>query len=483
MNDVPKMPKMPKMPKVPQVIRRILSTQYMVKKNMRYGDIPPSREAYKDSMRIALPAVAEMVSIALMGMIDTVMVGRIGAEAVAAVGLTAQPRMLFFAAFFALNVAVTAIVARNKGAGNIESARSCLRHAILLVAVLGTLAAVLAVSLANPLMLLAGAQYDTVVMAASYFRITAFAFPVQILTGTICAAQRACGNTKITMKVNVVAKVISVALNFLLIEGRFGFPRMEVDGAAWSTVIAAGVAFLLALVSVLNRDSILRISRRDNWLFDIPMLRNIGKLTSGGMFEQLALRFGFFAYARVVADLGTAEFAAHMIAMQLMGLSFTFADGIGAATTSLVGQNLGKKRPDLSIMYGKIGMRLAIACAAILSTTCILIRFHFPMMFTDDVEIIATAAGLILILACIMPLQTSQLVMGGSLRGAGDTCFVAITMLITVGLLRPILGFTLAYPLGLGLTGAWIAIIFDQLVRLIMLFSRFTRGKWIGLKL
>ena len=449
---------------------------------MRRGDIPPSKEGYANSLRIALPAVAEMVSIALMGMIDTVMVGRLGPEAVAAVGLTMQPRMLFFAVFFALNVAVTAIVARNKGSGDINAARSCLRHAIMIVVVLSTLAAIGAIMLSTPLMRLGGAQYDTIGWAASYFRITSFAFPFQILTGTICAAQRAVGNTKITMKVNVAAKVVSVLLNILLIEGRFGFPRMEVDGAALSTVIAAGVAFTLAVASILHRDSLLRVSRRDNWRFEIPMLKSIGKLTSGGMFEQLALRFGFFAYARVVADLGTADFAAHMIAMQLMGLSFTFADGISAATTSLVGQNLGKNRPDLSIMYGKIGMRLAIACAAILSAFCIFGRYHFAMIFTDDQYIVAVSAQLIFILACVMPLQTSQLVMGGSLRGAGDTRYVAITMLITVGFLRPFLGFVMAYPLGFGVIGAWVAIVFDQLARLVMLFTRFARGKWIEAK-
>lgn len=465
--------------KIPQIVRRILSTQYMVKKPMRRGDIPPSKEAYKNSLNIALPAVAEMVSIALMGMIDMVMVGRLGEEAVAAVGLTNQPRMLFLAAFFALNVAITAIVARNKGAGNMEAARSCLRHAIMLVMVFATIAAIIAIVAARPLMIFARAQHDTIDLAVSYFRITGIAFPIQILTGTICAAQRACGNTKITMKVNVIAKILSVVLNLLLIEGRLGFPRLEVNGAAWSTVIASAVAFGLALASIIHKDSLLRLTKQDSWSFELPMLKSIGKLTSGGMIEQLALRFGFFAYAIVVANLGTADFAAHMIAMQLMGLSFTFADGIGAATTSLVGQNLGKKRPDLSIMYGKIGMRMAIACAAILSTTCIIMRYHFPLLFSNDAEIIATTAGLILILAFMMPLQTAQLVMGGSLRGAGDTKYVALTMVIAVGLMRPALGFIMTYPLGWGLTGAWIAIIFDQLARLTMLFTRFTRGKWI----
>jgi Na+-driven multidrug efflux pump len=209
------------------------------------------------------------------------------------------------------------------------------------------------------------------------------------------------------------------------------------------------------------------------------MFKNIRKLASGGFVEQVALRGGFFLYALVVANLGTENFAAHLIVMQLMALSFTFADGIGIATTSLVGQNLGKKRPDLSIMYGKIGLRLAVCVATVLSITCVLIRFRFPMLFTNYYGIIETAASMILILAVAMPFQTAQIVMGGSLRGAGDTRFVAITMILTVGIIRPFGGFLLAYPLGLGLTGAWFAVVIDQIARLSMLLVRFVRGRWI----
>jgi len=451
----------------------------MVKEHNRLGDIPTSREAYKNSLRIAIPAVIEMVSISLMDMIDTAMVGRVGPQAMTAVGITGQPRMLVLSVFFALNIALTAIIARKKGAGEMEEARSCLRHGLLLNIIFGLKLTILAILFANPLMRLAGAQYDTIYEAATYFRITNIVLVPQILTMTICVAQRAIGNTKVALKVNVAAKIVSVVLNFLLIEGRFGFPRMEVEGVAWARTIAALVAFSLAFASILHKDSPLRISLRDRWMPEKLMLKSVSRLTANGMLEQVSLRFGFFAYARVIANLGTEEFAAHIIAMQLMVLSFTFADGIGAATTSLVGQNLGKKRPDLSSMYGKIGMRLAIICAAVLSTLCILFRFQFAAWFTDYPDIVVTAGGLILILACILPLQTSQLVLGGSLRGAGDTRYVALTMLIAVGIMRPLLGFLFVVPFGFGLTGAWVAMIFDQGARLIMLFTRFASGKWM----
>ena len=469
--------------KLPMFIRRLVSTEYMIKEHMRRGEITPSKEAYTQSARIAAPAVAEMVSIAIMGMLDMIMVAGLGREAVAAIGLTNQPRMIFFAVFFALNMAVTAIVARNKGAGDDEAARSCLRHAMMLVVVGATILTILAVVLARPMMLLAGAQSDTIGMATSYFRITGYGLIFAIMSGTICAAQRAAGNTKITMQVNITANVVKVIFNFLLISGRFGFPRLEVNGAAISLIIAHVISCGLALASILRKNAYLRISHKDNWRLNIPMLKSIGRLTAGGMMEQVAMRVGFFLYARVIAGLGTLEAAAHFVAMQFMNLSFTFADGIGVATTALVGQNLGKRRPDLSIMYGKIGMRMAWMVAAVLSTTAILTRYQFPIIFGNDPEIVPIVAGVMVVIACILPFQTSQIVMAGSLRGAGDNRFVAMTMLIAVAVLRPLTGFLFTYPMGWGLIGAWVAIIIDQGVRLAMLYTRFARGKWITARL
>jgi len=455
----------------------------MVKPENRVGEIPNSREAYKNSLRIAIPAVIEMVSISLMDMIDTMMVSRVSPQAMTAVGITGQPRMLVLSIFFALNIALTAIIARRKGAGEMDEARSCLRHGLLINLLLGLKITFFAFLFAPQLMGLAGAQYDTIYEATSYFRITNLVLVPQIMTMTICASQRAIGNTKVALKVNATAKVVSVVLNFLLIEGRFFFSRLEVDGVAYARSIAALVAFGLALWSILRKDAELRIRMKDRWWFDRPMAKNIGRLTSNGMLEQVSVRFGFFFYARVIANLGTDAFSAHIIAMQLMVLSFTFADGIGAATTALVGQNLGKKRPDLSSMYGKIGMRLAIIVAAGLSTLCIIFRYPFASIFAEGYpDIASTAAGLILILACILPLQTTQLVMGGSLRGAGDTKYVAFTMLIAVGIMRPFMGWLMVVPLGWGLTGAWIAMVFDQGARLVMLCTRFVRGKWMTVK-
>jgi putative MATE family efflux protein len=330
-------------------------------------------------------------------------------------------------------------------------------------------------------MLFAGAMDDTLGASSDYLTILSIGMAVQAMSMTICAAQRGVGNTKITMKTNITANVVNICLNYLLIEGRFGFPRLEVAGAAIATVIGRFVGFLLALLSVLKKDSYLRLSPKGGWRPDMPTLKNIGRLTGGSALEQAAMRVGFFVYAKSVANLGTNDFAAHVVAMQLMNLSFTFADGIGAATTSLVGQNLGAKRPDLSIMYGKVGQRLALSVAVVLGIVSYFARFFFASLFTADADIIQVTAGLVIILACLLPLQTSQIVMAGSLRGAGDTRYVAMTMIVSVAMIRPFSSIFLIYAVGLGLKGAWYAIAIDQTVRLLMLFTRFSRGRWISI--
>jgi putative MATE family efflux protein len=454
----------------------------MVKEHLKRGEITPTGEAYKSALYIALPAVAEMVSVAVIGMADTMMVGGLGSYAITSVGLTTQPRMIFLSLFFAMNIAVTAIVSRRKGEEDQGAAKSCLRQAVTVQVALSAVLSWLAVLLSGRMMVLAGAMEDTVGPATEYFKILSYGMIFQVLSMSICAAQRGVGNTRITMWVNLTANGVNVVFNYLLIGGNLGFPRLEVAGAAIATVIGLAVGFVLAVASVLRKDAYLRISFKDNWKPDPLMLKSIFRLVSGSAVEQVALRVGFFAYARVVAGLGTNDFAAHMIAMQLMNLSFTFADGIGSASTALVGQNLGRNRPDLSIMYGKIGQRLAISIAVVLGFAAFFARFYFASLFSGDPEIINKTAGLIVIIACILPVQTSQLVMSGSLRGAGDTRFVAFTMLVTVAVIRPVGSLILIYVFGLGLSGAWFAIVLDQIMRLVMSFTRFSRGRWISIR-
>ena len=475
-----------------KVLGRLFDTGRMLKPGEVKGDIPGSKTVYRNIYDIALPSVMEMVLMSLIGSVDTMMVGTLGPEAIAAVGLVGQPRMLLLSIFFALNVGVTAIVARRKGENRPDEANRTMRNALVIVSVLAIAMAVAGLAFSRQLMVLAGAESDTIEDAKIYFDILAYFLPVNALTLAICAAQRGTGNTRITMNVNIVSNLVNVVFNYLLIGGNFGFPRLEVAGAAIATAIGFTVGFVMSVITVYDRPrntGFLRLSRHDDWRLDRETVKGIANVGGSAMIEQIALRVGFFAYAVIVAKLGTMAFAAHQIGMQFLGISFNFGDGIGVAGTSLVGQSLGTNRPDMAKVYGKACQRLALVAAFVLAILIVIFREPMVGLFTDDAVVLELSAKVMLMGAIFQPFQTSSVVISGALRGAGDTKYVAKVMTVCVAIIRPILALAAIFVLrerfgreDIALLGAWAAAIVDMIVRLTSVYRRFNGGKWHGIK-
>ena len=471
-------------------LRRLFSVEGMMGRMKPLGELPTTRDAYRDIARIALPSVLEMVLTSLIGSIDTMMVGTQGTSAIAAVGLVGQPRMLMLCLFFALNIGVTAVVARRKGEGRQADANAALRSALIAVFLLSLLMMALVIPLARPLMRLAGAMDDTVGDATDYFVILAWVLPLNALSMCINAAQRGTGNTRIVMVCNIAANLVNVFFNYLLIGGHWGFPALGVRGAAYATAIGFGVGFLLAVFALArggHRGDFLRLSVHDRWTLDWEGTKAVFKVGGNAMIEQLMLRFGFFTYARIVAELGTSAFAAHQICAQFLSLSFTFADGVGVAGTSLVGQMLGKKRPDLSTLYGHCAQRVAMLVSVVLASTIALLRGPLVNLFisasdANADEVFRMASQVMLIVALFQPFQMSSVVFSGCLRGAGDNRYVALVMALCVAFIRPVLAWSAVNLLALGLAGAWLASLIDMTLRVILVGKRFAEGKWHAIK-
>ncbi len=473
------------------ILRRVFAPEYLVKKEHRLGEIPGGREAYRNALKIAFPSIIEMVLMSLIGSVDTMMVGNVlGAEALSSVGLPTQPRMLLLCIFFALNTGVTAIVARRKGEERKAEANATLRTAILIALGLGIVMAVLAIWLAEPLMKLAGgdqAESEKVLQdAVDYFRIMTSVLPLNALSMCICAAQRGIGKTKLTMWVNIVSNLTNVFLNYCLIGGNLGFPRMEVQGAAIASAVGMGVGFLMSLSTLLTggkREGYLHISRHDSWRFDRDTLKSVTRIWGNAALEQFGVRFGFFITARFIFALGTTMYAAHQIAMQLLSITFTLGDGLGVAATALVGQNLGRKRADLSMLYGKCCQRMALVASLAVCVLILAFRGTLASWFIGENTlnadlVIYHAARAMIVVALVQPFQTSAVVLYGSLRGAGDNLFVALCSTICVSVIRPALTLIAVEVLHLELVYTWIFLMAEIVVRFSLSYPRFASGKW-----
>ncbi len=440
------------------------------------------QDARHDVLHLAWPAVVEQLLVQVFSMVDMIMVGGVGPAAIAAVGLTNQPIFLAMAAFMALNVGTTALVARFIGAGEIAEANTAARQSLLIIAALGVVATATLYFYAEPIVLFMGAEPDAVGYAVDYLRTIAYGFIPQTIGMCVTAMLRGAGDTRTPMRYNLISNGVNVVANYLLINGHFGFPRLEVYGAGLATSFGRLVGMFMALYAISNGKSVLRISLKDKFAPRFDLINRIVKVGAPAMLEQVIMRFGMISYTRVVSGLGTMVYAAHQIGMNIMGLSFSPGMGFGMAATSLVGRSLGRKRPDWAETYGWETRRVGNMVAAFMGVIFFFGGGLLASMYTDDPLVIKSAADVLKIIALVQTLQSTQFILAGALRGAGDTRWPLISTLVGVVFVRVSLAKLFVNVLGWALMGAWLATAIDQATRSAFIYFRYKSGHWKATK-
>lgn len=466
-----------------QLLRRLFSCRYMIKEKEKIGDIPTSREAYRKTFCLAWPSMTESVLVCLTGAVDTMMVGSISPQAISAVGITHQPKFILLALIFSLNVGITAVIARRKGEDDQQGANRCMKQSLIVATILAILLFLLGNLIAEPLLRFAGAGEDFLGDAVLYFRIIMIGIFFNSIGLAINAAQRGVGNTRISMTTNLTANIVNVIFNALLINGIWIFPKWGVMGAAIATALGNFIAFLMAVASILPKKRYLSLFSDAPWRFDRLTMGSISKVGLSACAEQGAMRIGFFIYSKLVAGLGTIPFATHQVCMSILSISFGFGDGLAVASATLVGQSLGAKRADMARLYANVCQRIALIISTVLFVVFIVFRREIVGLFSTDSAIIEQGAMLMIVIAFTTHAQTSQVIITGALRGAGDAFYVALTSLISIAIVRPFFTWLFCYPVGLGLIGAWIGVMLDQFLRLMINYYHFQKGRWTTIKL
>lgn len=444
--------------------------------------IPKFSVLLRNTLKISLPAALETFFIGLIGMADTIMVGRFSDKALAAVAICQQPVMITLAASVGINAGIIAIVSRRKGENKQKEANHSLRQALIISSIISAVMTILALVFARPLLVFAGAKSDTIDYAMSYFKIVSLGLFFNYIRLAICSAQRAIGQTNITLATNVTANLINILFNYLLINGNFGFPRLGVTGAAIATVGGNFIAFVIAIFSIYHRKGFLSIHITDNWKVDVDSWKHIFTISSGAFIEQLFMRIGFFMIAKIVNDLGTEATAINAIISTIMGISFNITDGFSIGASALVGHSLGEKDKAKAFAYGRLSQLLSIFLASIMMITTITFRKELAYAFTTEKYLVDEAARLLLYTCIIMLPQSIQWVTTGVLRGAGDTRYTARSALISIVIVRPIFSYLLVNALSFGIIGSWASMLIDQSLRMILNNVRFVNLKWMHIE-
>ncbi len=451
-----------------------------------------SKELYGDIVRIAWPSFVELMLTQLASMVDQMMVGSIGgaentmlgAQALSAVGLTTQPKFLLMTAFMAMNTGVTALVARYKGLGDQKKANLVVRQGLMFTFVATVILSILGVVFARPMVLFMGSTEEQVtIWATQYLQIQMAGFMTMALTSTITASLRGVGDSRSSMIYNLIANVVNVFFNWMLIYGNLGMPKMDVAGASLATVIGQLVAFVISLCIILRGNGFLKLEPRLGFKPDKDTLANLVNIGVPAAIEQLLMRAGIIIFTKTVASLGTVPYATHNICMNIQALSFMTGQAFAVSATTLMGQSLGRRRPDMAQAYCSRTRRIGMMVAVVIAVIFVFFGGAIVSLYNREPDIVRMGGRIMLFVAALQPLQTSQFIISGGLRGAGDTRATAVITFITVLLVRPTIAILLVNYTSLGLYGAWIALACDQTLRSVLVLLRYQSGKWKSIKL
>lgn len=415
----------------------------------------------------------------MVGIVDTYLVGHLGAAALSAVGLANQGVLLSTAFFSAVGVGTTALVARHVGAQEPEAANRIAGQSLLLSSVIGLVVAILFFSLAEPIMILLNAPADVVAPGTTYLQVVAPSFFMAALMFVGMAAMRGAGDTRTPMVVMGVVNALNIVVAYACIYGLGPIPTLGVAGSAIGAAMGRGIGGLVILSLLIRGNSGLRLSLSGLR----PDLAQVGRILNIGLpagMEMLSMRFGQTVYAVVVAGLGTAAFAAHQVALTSESLAFMPGFGFGVAATTLVGQGLGAKDPRFAEESGYISQRLAMLVMSAIGVIFFILASQLIGLFTNDPEVIALGIWPLRLVAFSQPALATAMVLAGGLRGAGDTRTTFLITTLGFWLLRIPLAIWLVQ--GYGLIGAWIAMGVDLNVRGLTIWLRFRSGVWKAIK-
>lgn len=439
------------------------------------------REIRRLVLRIAWPSIVENLLQSVLSLVTILMVGRLGASQVAAVGASLQIQMLFISGFFALSMGATVIVAHAYGAGQHDSINTAAKQTAIASFILSILIAIVVFIFAHPMLALMGAESDVISQGARFQRISAMGYVFMAMMFTLGGALRGVGDTRTPMLVTAGINVLNVAVAVPLIFGAGVIPRLELDGAALAQNISrfAGFAALAWLLYRGHRG--VSISGRHGWKPDFGFLRRLSDISLPAMAESLLRSAGQILFVVIVFMLGTAVAASHQIAQHAVFLSMFPGFGFSMAATALVGQSLGARNPARA---RAATMTATWACMIWMSVMgVIFFVFAQPIMALSASgdqrqEIIDAGVAALRVIAFAQPIQAVGFVLAGALRGAGDTRFPMYSTGIAMWIVRLPLAYLLAITFGFGLAGVYMAMAGDNFILMLMNIWRWRQGKW-----
>jgi MATE family multidrug resistance protein len=410
---------------------------------------------WRPMLRLAVPVVIAELGWTAMSTVDTIMVGRLGAEAIGAVALGSAIFLGVTIFGMGLLLGLDTVISQAYGAGNLRDCHRSLVHGIYL-----------ALALAPPLTLVLwaiirlfprmGIEPSVLKLTLPYMRPVVWSLLPLLLYAASRRYLQATGHERVVMTALLSANVLNALVNWTLIFGRFGLPRMGVEGAAWATFLSRLFMAGFLLVAVVYYDR-----RGPRQLFPLPLgieLPRLKRLLDLGIPAalQITLEVALFSVATALAArLDAASLAAHQIAITVASTTFMVPYGVASAAAVRVGQAVGRRDPEGVVRAGWMAIVLGVGFMATAALALWLVPRPIISFFTTDASVLGVGVSLLSVAALFQLFDGLQVVTIGVLRGLGDTRTPMLAALIGYWVLALPAGWALAFPAGFGVRGLW----------------------------
>lgn len=430
---------------------------------------------------LAWPVVTTNLLMSAVTWVDLYMVGRLGKEELAAVGLSNFVLHIFIIVLMAVSQGTATVVARAYGANDRRGVDQGFQQSLLLGSVLAVIVTALACrpnsSLLYDLFIWCDAAPHVAELGAEYMRIVLYANTAWVISLVCAAALRSTGDTRTPLWLSGTTNVLNIILNYALIFGHFGAPAMGVAGAAWGTAISRGVEAVCFLV--LTGSGLLRVRFSPlHWSLDRSTVRRIMAvgLPAGG--EQFLMSAGFLLYNKLIASYGTEALAAYQIGVVMLQFSFMPGVGFSVAGTTLVGQWIGAGDEDQAARAGEACAKFAGVFMSALGVVFVIAAGPFARAYLNDATVVPLATVFIRLLAISQPTMAIHFTLSGALRGAADARSPLRAVIISMYLVRLPISLLTVYVLEWDVYWVWIGMVLSHLARAEYMLMCWRDGRW-----
>lgn len=426
---------------------------------------------------LAVPMVLEMCMESLFGIVDIFWVARLGEAAVAGVGVTESLLTVVYGLALGISMATTAMVARRTGEKDPDGAARAAAQSILLGLIVAAAIAIPGSIMAPRLLDWMGAEPKVVEAGVDYTRVIFVSAPSILLLFLMNAIFRGAGDAVIAMRVLWTANLINMVLDPVMIYGLGPVPAMGVAGAAWATAIGRTCGVLLQFAAFLKHRGRVNVARRHfapSW----KILRRLSRVSATGTLQFLIAQASWIALIRVIAISGSAALAGYTIAIRIIIFSILPSWGLSNAAATLVGQNLGARRPERAeSSVWRVGLYNMVFLGA-LSVVFILIPEPLVALFTSEPQVIRYGGDCLRVLSYGYVFYAYGMVLVQAFNGAGDTTTPTVINLFCYWLVQIPLAWLLGIRLGLGAYGAYWAVPAAEGLLAIVGIWVFRQGWW-----